>query len=295
MEHDRLPTPSFCGQVLSAEQLTLIRQVTERYANLSRTEIAATACEWLEWTRPSGAPKTVECRQFLERLEDRGLIRLPARRPGRPRGSTTAVAAALEAPSPIEGALRTLQPVQLERVASAEARSLWRALVERHHYLGHKVPFGAHLRYLIRAEAGVLGCLQFSSPAWRIAARDRWIGWDEGQRRSRLQHLVCNSRFLILPWVRVPHLASHLLARAARRLVADWRETYGVEPWLLETLTDPARFKGTCYRAANWIELGPTSGRGRDDRHHRRHGQAPKQLWLYPLRADARARLQGGV
>ncbi len=287
----------FCGQAVSTEQLELIGQLTARYRNLSRTELSATVCELLGWVRPNGKPKTVECRQFLQQLEQQQRLRLPAPRAGRPKGSSTRITSedheAVRAP--IESALEQLQPIGLERVSSGEARGQWRSLVEQYHYLGHRVPFGAHLRYLIQSERGVLGCLQFSSPAWRLQARDRWIGWGEEQRKRRLQHIVCNSRFLILPWVRVRHLASHVLAKAVQRLVTDWQGTYEVTPWLLETLVDPAHYRGTCYRAANWIEVGMTSGRGRDDRHHRRHGAAPKALWLYPLCPDARERLSRGA
>ncbi len=141
----------------------------------------------------------------------------------------------------------------------------------------------------------MLGALQFSSPAWRLHSRDQWIGWDDAQRRRGLQQIVCNSRFLILPGVRVPHLASHVLGLAARRIGTDWAQTFGVRPWLLETLVDPAHYRGVSYRAANWIAVGFTRARGRDDRAraHQRHGAAPKQVWLYPLATDARQRLQG--
>ena len=284
----------FCGQPVSEQQLGLIQRITDSYRNLSRTELAATVCELLDWLRPNGKPKTVECRQFLEQLEQRQRLCLPEQRRGRPKGSTTKIDIDDSEPhSPIECPLHQLQPVHVDPVSSAEERVQWRSLVEQHHYLGHRVPFGAHLRYLINSDHGVLGCIQFSSPAWRMRARDQWIGWDEEQRKRGLQQILCNSRFLILPWVRVPHLASHVLAKAAHRIVADWQAGYRVTPILLETLVDPARYRGTCYRAANWIEVGATSGRGRDDRHHRRHGAAPKKLWLYPLSADTQERLRG--
>jgi len=285
----------FCGVAVSEQQLGFIQSTVRRYRRLSRTELAATVCELLGWLRPNGKPKTVECRQFLEQLADRQLLELPEAQAGRPKGSTTHIEASSVAPTPVEGSLGQVGPIRLERVSSAEARAQWRSLVHSYHYLGHRTPFGAHLRYLIRGKSELLGCLQFSSPAWRLSARDQWIGWDEGQRQARLQHVVCNSRFLILPWVRVPHLASHALAKAARQIVGDWSAHYGMAPWLLETLVDPARYRGTCYRAANWLELGPTSGRGRNDRTHQRHGAAPKQVWVYPLCPDARARLCQGA
>jgi len=169
------------------------------------------------------------------------------------------------------------------------------AWVEQHHYLGHKIPFGAHLRYFVQSEQGAVGCLQYSSPAWRLQARDSWIGWTDSQRQNQLQHIICNSRFLILPWVRVANLASHVLAQATRQVAVDWQEHFGITPWLLETLVDSQRFRGVCYRAANWILVGDTAGRGRNDRHHQRHGGAPKSVWLYPLHRHCRDRLNQGL
>ena len=290
---------SFCGEAVNEEELLLIQQVIDCCPRLSRTELANTVCELLEWNRPNGGLKTVECRQFLETLEGRSMVQLPTRRAGRPRGSPTGVThtSSGAGDEPLEGLLGEYPSVSLTLVETAKERALWRELVARYHYLGHRVPFGAHLRYLIRFEPpdeAVLGCLQFSSSAWRMQARDRWIGWDEHARKARLQRIVTNSRFLLLPWVRIRHLASHVLARAARRVVRDWQARYGLAPWLLETLVDPARFSGTCYRAANWIEVGETTGRGRQDRHHRHHGGRVKTIWLYPLRRDARKRLCQG-
>ncbi len=294
------PPLSFCGEAVSKEDLSLIQQLIEGYPSLSRTELANTLCELLDWHRSNGGLKTVECRQFLEGLEARSLIQLPQRRSGRPRGSKTRVDRTTSGAwgESLEGTLGDYPGIALRLVQTAEERSLWRELVERYHYLGHRVPFGAHLRYLIRIEdecQTVVGCLQYSSAAWRMRARDEWIGWNETARKAHLQRVVSNSRFLILPWVSIRYLASHVLSQAARCLVQDWKVRYGLSPWLLETLVDPARFSGTCYRAANWIEVGITTGRGRQDRHHRRHGAEPKRLWLYPLRHDVRRRLcQGG-
>ena len=158
------------------------------------------------------------------------------------------------------------------------------------------MPFGAQLRYLVYASTPtrtLVACLQCSSPAWRMASRDAWVGWDDAGRTRNLQLVVNNSRFLILPWVRVLNLASTILSRLAKRIRADWKAAYGVAPVLLETLVDPTRFAGGCYRAANWITLGQTTGRGRMDRHSRRLGAAPKRVLLYPLVKDAAARLRG--
>lgn len=288
---------TFCGAVVCEQELSLITHVVDSYPNLSRTELANTVCELLGWQRANGGLKTVECRQFLERLHAEAMIDLPPpSRSGRPRGSRTCVSKTAEGEyaKPVVAELGEVRPVRLKRVETAKERTFWRELVERYHYLGHRVPFGAHLRYFITSERlgpAVLGCLQFSSAAWRMRARDEWIGWDDPVRRVRLPRVVNNSRFLVLPWVKVPHLASHALGLAVRALRQHWPAQYGVTPWLLETLVDPARFAGTCYRAANWREVGCTTGRGRQDRHHRRHGAHPKKVLVYPLRRDVRRQL----
>ncbi len=290
------PPQTFCGRTFVSEELSLIREVVEDCCGLSRMELARTVCELIHWCRPNGSLKARECREFLELLEAKGLIRLPRRRAGRPRGSGAAVPLTDrgEVQAPIVGTVRDFAPVSLDLVQRQDERLLWRELVGRYHYLGSKAPFGAHLRYLVwiaRPRRKVVGCLQFCSPAWRMAPRDRWIGWDDRRRARNLQQVVNNSRLLILPWVRIHNLASRLLSLAARRLVQDWQSRYGSRPVLLETLVDPARYGGSCYRGANWIPLGLTSGRGRMDRAGQRHGVAPKEVLVYPLTPDARRRL----
>jgi hypothetical protein len=284
---------SFCSQPLSVEELIFIQGIAEDFSSLGRTEIANTVCELLQWVRPTGKLKTVECRAFLESLQADGLIRLPPLRPQRCGQRSAPPATPLGAfGAPLEGSIKDFQPLQLEPVSSADDQALWREWMQRYHYLGYRIPFGAHLRYFVWVMAPRpirVGALQFSSPAWRMAARERWIGWTEPARRHNLQKIVSNSRFLILPWVRIRNLASSALALAARRLPDDWQARYRIRPVLLETLVDPARFAGTCYRAANWIEVGRTTGRGRQDRDHRRHDVSPKTIFLSPLTADARS------
>jgi len=288
----------FCGQPLSARELKLIEDVAGACTGVSRTELAATVCELLDWRRANGRLKSRECWALLEQLEDASAVTLPMRRATKPKGARTSVPRSARGEQPGEMlcvALGELTPLTLTRVEMPEQHRLWRELVGRYHYQGHAVPFGAQLRYLLgvsRPQPQLIGCLQFSSPAWRLGARDRWIGWDDAQRARALQRIVSNSRFLILPWVEVKNLASAVLARAARRIVNDWQATYAVRPLLLETLVDRARFAGTCYRAANWLELGTTSGRGRMDRSHQRHGLAPKTVFVYPLASDVRRCLQ---
>ena len=283
----------FLGQEVSGSELATIQQVVELYGGLSRMELAATVCELLGWHRANGRVKARECREWLEKLEAEGRLVLPAKRKGRPPGSKTSVprTAFGEPGEEITGSVRDVAPVVLEPVVDATGQRRYRELVGRYHYLGHAVPYGAHLRYLVfgsRPSSRVLGCVQFSSAAWRMQARDRWIGWDDATRSRNLVRVVSNSRFLILPWVRVHNLASTILSRAAKRLGTDWRERYGVEPLLMETLVDARRFTGGCYRASSWLELGETTGRGRMDRRHRRHGAAPKRVFVRPLVHGAR-------
>jgi len=296
---DKTESLTVAGRTFSSQELDLVKQLIADYPQLSRHELAATACELLTWERPNGQLKTRECRDLLERIIQRDTLALPSLRPGRPRGSTTrTLTPAEQHPAAVIGPLSTLQPIQLVLVQSKSQREQWRAAVAQYHYLGERTPFGAHLRYLIEAGATgqSLGALQFSSPAWRMQARDQWIGWDNVTRERALQHIVNQSRFLILPWINVPHLASHILALSARRIRIDWHERYGVHPLLLESLVDEKRYRGTCYRAANWINVGRTTGRGRMDRHHQRHNQEPKQIFLYPLTSHAREQLaQGGL
>jgi hypothetical protein len=290
-----MPEVAFCGKSVSGSELQLICSVVKGYGSLSRMELAATVCELLGWTRPGGGLKARECREFLERLDAEGVVRLPPKRVTKPVGSSTAVpvSARGEPAAPLQGKVGAFEPIVLELVQSPEQRLLFRELVGRYHYLGHAVPFGAQLRYLFYAGQQVLGAMQFSSPAWRMAVREGWIGWEEAARRANLQRVINQSRFLILPWVHIANLASVVLSRALKRVNADWQGRYGLEPLLVETLVDESRYSGHCYRASNWIRLGQTRGRGRMDREHKREGLAPKAVWVYPLVADAARRLRG--
>jgi hypothetical protein len=287
----------YSGRRFRPKELALIREVVESCSGLSRKELAQTICELLGWKRRSGRLKALECGELLERLEGAGVLALPERQRRRPVGSHTSVpvTARGDRGGDLVGEVGDFAPIEIEAVETLDQRLLFRELVGRHHYLGHKVPFGAHLRYLLyacRPERTVVGCIQFSSAAWRMAVRDAWIGWDDATRERKLPQVVNNSRFLILPWVRVKNLASSVLSLAGRRMAADWPGRYGVEVLLVETLVDTSRYRGECYRAANWILLGQTTGRGRMDREHLRHGASPKTVLVYPLVKDAARRLR---
>lgn len=287
----------FCGHIVNAEQLSEIVEIIETFPKLSRTELANTVCELFSWKRPTGKLKSVECRQFLERLDEKGTIKLPAcRKQYTNKGAAKVQRTGKADIQPtISTKLKRLSPILLTRVDNQEQRQLWYEYVDRYHYLGYQLPFGAQLRYFIKsgATSDILGCFQFSSPAWKMAPRDRWIGWVDDQRKANLQKIINNSRFLILPWVEVKNLASRALSLAVKSVVDDWQGCYGYRPVLMETLVDRKRFKGTCYKAANWIHVGKTTGRGRMDRDHSRQGAAVKEIYVYPLLSRFRQELAG--
>ena len=287
----------FCGQDVSDQQIGEIAEITKTFARLSRTELANTICELFSWKRVNGKLKSVECRLFLEQLTEKGVISLPeCRKKYANKGLAKIPRTGKGDIQPVIGAkLKELTPLSLVRVKERQQRQLWYEYIDRYHYLGYQQPFGAQLRYFIKSEAtdDILGCFQFSSPAWKMAPRDRWIGWSEGARKVNLQKIINNSRFLILPWVEVKNLASSVLSLAVNIVAEDWRRCYGYRPVLVETLVDRSRFKGTCYRAANWIHVGETTGRGRMDRDNMRQGMAVKEIYVYPLASRFRRELTG--
>ena len=292
--------PRFLGQEVGEAEQALIREIVGTCGGLSRMELAATVGELLGWKRRRGSLKARECREFSgEAGEPGGGWCCPPSGGGGRRGKATEVpvTAGGEPGARLVGTARDLGEIRLQQVRTREQRRLFRELVGRYHYLGQRVPFGAHLRYLVYASepaARVVACVQFSSAAWRIAVRDRWIGWEAETRTRQLVHVVSNSRYLVLPWVQVKNLASRILSRAVRQLAVDWPRSYGVEVFLVETLVDPERYRGSCYRGANWIELGSTRGAKREDRLARGEAVRPKRVLVYPLVAEAARRLREG-
>jgi len=290
-----MPEPlTFCGRTFDAGELELMRQIAREFSALGVTEIARTVCELLEWRRPSGRLKNHECRQLLERLQAEAFLKLPALRTLGGRGPRRPdLSRPCAEPAAIEGVVSEYAPLELVLVEGEAESRRWREQVERYHYLGCRAPFGANLRYWARYRDRELACLLWNSPAWKMHARDAWIGWSDAQRQHNLQQIVNNGRFLILPGVRVKGLASRILALSARQMPGDWERHYGCRPLLLETLVDAARFRGTCYRAANWIVLGRTTGRGKWDLTHRPN-RSIKDVLGYPLTPHFRQVLTEG-
>ncbi|BBO84775.1 hypothetical protein DSCO28_53410 [Desulfosarcina ovata subsp. sediminis] len=287
----------FCGREFSTEEVSLIQEVVDTCAGISQNELANTVCELLEWVRPNGKLKTRECLDLLAQLEDQEILKLPDKRQvgnSTPRRYKAEVQA--DAPySALTGSVEEFTPLDVERVQTQEQRDLFKDLLGRYHYLGYAMPFGARIQYLVyvtRPRREVVGCLQFSSPAWRMKSRDQWIGWDDNRRAEGLQQVVNNSRFLVLASIR--NLASAMLSAVLRHLKTDWESQYGISPLLLETLVDRNRFHGGCYRSANWIELGETTGRGRMDRANRHRSDRVKTVLVYPLVKNAARRLREG-
>jgi hypothetical protein len=280
----------YSGRVFDAAALEQVRGILRAHAGASRQQLSYRVCEALDWRKADGSLKDMSCRVALLRLHREGLIELPApRRRFEPLRSYARRTPQGEPGAWLEAPLSALGTVRLELVERAGS-ALWNELIDRYHYLGYKPLPGAQLRYFAYAGERLVALLGFGAAAWQTAPRDAWIGWSSEQRQRNLGAVVNNARFLILPWVRVPHLASKLLALAARTLPQHWQARYGYRPLLLETFVEAERFNATCYQAANWVYVGDTQGRGKLGDH--RLGQVPvKTVWLYPLVADCRARL----
>ncbi len=280
------------GREITPDDLGLIRATAKLFPNLSRSELARTVCEHLGWFTATGSYKLSACVGLLEELEEKGLLSLPdvvtSRRAAvhdRPRWTGRS-----EPKKEILGTVGEVGPVWLAIARGGEVGQLWKEYVDRYHYLGYRKPFGCVLRYFVVCEGGALGCVLLSGAAKSITVRDRWIGWTKQQREQNLPWVVNNSRFLVFPWVKVRHLASHVLGQVVRRVGDDWESRWGYRPLLLETFVDPERFRGTSYRAAGWEYLGQTSGEGLV-RPGREYTTTPKMMFVRPLSEDFRARL----
>ncbi len=279
------------GREVSADEIELIRKTVGPLQGLSRRELVHTVCEHLEWFAATGAYKLDSCAKLLEKLEAQGRIQLPTKRAKRNYRKCSYVLTPRTDPQPeICGELSEVKPVELKLVADQEESSTFNEYVERYHYLGYKKPFGCRLRYFLVSSQGQLGCLLLAGAAKSITVRDKWVGWNEQQRLRNIAWVVNNSRFLIFPWVRVRHLASHVLGMLTRRVSQDWYERWGYRPVLMETFVDPARYQGTSYRAAGWSFLGQTTGEGLI-RPGRSYTTTPKLVYVRGLDHDFRSKL----
>ena len=283
-----LKSTTFSGRRLTRRQIADIQETVEFLPNDSRNELAKTICEHLSWTTAKGDYKVGACLGMLETLESHGILKLPPKREEKVRAMKDAdrpVWTSASDPQPeIAVSLADLQPLTLEPVMDIEDRQLWNAFVDRHHYLGYRRPFGAHIRYFVTDRHGRrLGCLLFEAVTKQLPCRDGWVGWSDRVRDRNRHLMVVNSRYLIFPWVRVAHLASSVLAKATRRLADDWERIHGWRPVLCETFVDGTRFRGVCYRAAGWQHIGTTTG-GK---------KSVKDVYIKPLCVGACSILRG--
>ncbi|HDP98741.1 MAG TPA: DUF4338 domain-containing protein [bacterium] len=279
---------------IGPHELTQIKKFIETFGDQGRTYISKKLCQLWDWRLPNGQLRDIACRDLLRRLERRGLIQLPpmrraARRPGYknnfslPKNFLT---------TPISRSLKTFSCIEMTMVRGGGDESLYNAIIGSYHYLGYHQGTGEQLKYIIRGDGQILAAIGFGGAALKSAARDCHIGWNTEQREQQLVKIVNNNRFLILPWIRVPHLASYILGCISRRIRSDWQAYYKRDIVLLETFVEQGRFKGTCYKAANWHYLGQTTGRGRNDRYSR--NMVPiKAIFIYPLDRDYQSILRG--
>ena len=276
------------GRQISQEDILYIRALVERHPNESRRTLSTRLCEAWQWRQTNGALRDMVCRGLLLMLERAGEITLPPVSYVRhnPLARRVRPAPAPIDATPMEGRLRNLQPLEFEPVRRTGKEPLFNSLMEEHHYLGYEQPVGEHLKYLVSAGYSLgprpVACLAWSSAPRHLSSRDRYIGWSAEARRRNIGFLAYNTRFLILPWVRVEHLASHILGRMAARISDDWQRMYGHPIYFLETFVDPERFRGTCYRAANWVFLGKTTGRGKQSNSYVPN-RSIKEVLGYPL------------
>jgi hypothetical protein len=280
------------GRTILEEDILSIRALIERYPKESRRKLSVRVCEAWQWRQTNGALRDMVCRGMLLMLERAGQITLPPVSYVRhnPLAHRAGPEPVLIDKTPVEDRLCNLQPLEFEQVRRTAQEPLFNSLMEQHHYLGYEQPVGEHLKYLVWAEGRPIA---WSSAPRHLGSRDRYIGWDAAARRSRIRFIAYNTRFLILPWVRVEHLASHILGRMAARISDDWEQMYGHPLYFLETFIDPERFRGTCYRAANWVPMGRTTGRGKQSNSYVPN-RSIKEVLGYPLTKRFRE-LLGGV
>ena len=275
---------NYRGRAITSEDILYIKDLIAAHPGESRRTLSKKLCQVWQWKQPNGALRDMVCRGMLLMLDRAGQIELPAVKfvPHNPLARRVRPAPVLIDTTPLEGSLDQIQPLEFAQVRRSGDEPLFNSLMEQHHYLGYEQPVGEHVKYLVWAQGRPIACVAWSSAPRHIGSRDRYIGWDQQARRCNIRFLAYNTRFLILPWVRVKCLASHILGHMAARISEDWQRMYGHPIYFLETFVDPERFRGTCYRAANWVLLGNTTGRGKQSNSYVPN-RSIKEVLGYPL------------
>ena len=279
------------GRPVTSQDIDFIRSLVDQHQEQGRTFISRELCRIWNWHQPNGALKDMACRELLRRLEQKGLITLPPKKIDIDRRKKKESLQGLPHETDLlTGRLKEFLPIDLRMVRGSPQEALHNSLIHQYHYLGYRQIVGPYLKYMAYIQNRPIACLCWGAAAWKVACRDRFIGWSASTRSSNLYLILNNTRFLILPWVRIPYLASHLLSQNIKVLAPDWYRWYHYRPVLLETFVDGERFSGTSYRAANWLWVGRTQGRGKNDRDHQQNLPV-KEVFLYPLRKEFRERL----
>jgi hypothetical protein len=285
-----------CGRLITTKEIEEIIATVEAFPNLRLSTLTETICEHLEWFTATGRYKRDACLKLLQRLEIQGVIKLPEKRKHshyRIAKTEHNICRQVAEANHIEihGGLHDIEPVRVKPVTDKSEIKLWNEYIERYHYLGYKRPFGCCIRYTAQlVKGGIIACVMFSGAAKALRLRDQWIGWNDSQRLKNLPWVINNSRFAIMPWVKIPCLASHILGKINRRIVKDWQQQWGYKPLLMETFVDPLRYRGTCYKAANWQCIGRTTGEG-FVRKGKSYTTTPKLIFTRPLAKKFRRQL----
>ncbi len=291
MEHE----VKYQGRVATRKDVEYIKRVLSENPQDSRCELSRKLCKAWNWVQPNGALRDMVCRGFLLRLEEAGYIKLPPRRfiPNNPLVNRRKPSPVEIDETPIKAPVSRLQPLEIRQVRRTEHEKLFNGLISQYHYLGYSHPVGEHLKYIVHFQGRPIACFAFSSAPRHIGCRDRYIGWSADERKKNIHLIAYNSRFVLLPWIQSEYLASHVLGKITRVVRTDWERVYNHPVYFLETFVDTERFEGTCYKAANWIYLGETTGRGKNDQSGKPN-RSIKAVWGYPLTRNFRRFLHDG-
>lgn len=285
---------SIRGRMFSLSDIETIRHITDSGAFTNRAAIAREVCRTLNWYRENGQLKDASCRYALLKLHRSNLIKLPPPRRNPFEKRTISFTKNTEEKQPIDQNAGKLKPLTFQLVTEHNQFKLWKEYVERYHYLGYKVIVGPQLKYFVTSKQNIIACMAFGGAAWAVEPRDSWIGWNNQTRKKNLNRIINNVRFLILPWISSKNLASTILSQAIRTVPVDWQNIYGYVPLLMETFVDKERFDGASYKAANWIYVGDTKGRGKVDRFNK-YPSSIKKIFIYPLSKKCKSFLCDGV